>query len=112
MKLIDGFLFLFPSIMSLLWISGAVWYYWRSEYREIADLDKLDRYREQPVSILIPCFNESKQIVDTVTHALAISQREFEIIAVDDGSTDETPKILEDIARRDSRLHVLNLGSN
>ncbi len=54
-------------------------------------------------SIVIPTYNRAATIVDTVNSLLAQSYREFEIIIIDDGSTDNT----EDLIKRtfsDSRI--------
>jgi len=109
---INYFLFLFPAIMSLLWTSGAIWQYLSGESRQLAQQRPPSSFRAEPVSVLIPCFNEAQQVTDTVTHALSISQIEFEVIAIDDGSTDKTLSILRELASRYPQLHVLSLGSN
>lgn len=43
-----------------------------------------------PVSILVPAFNESAVIVDSVRSLLALDYRVLEIVVVNDGSTDDT----------------------
>lgn len=52
------------------------------------------------ISVVIPVYNEEKVIEKTITDIKSVLQKtdwKHEIIAVDDGSTDETPKILEKI---------------
>src|SRR4051794_31698440 len=43
-----------------------------------------------PVSIVVPAHNEAVVIVDSVRAMLALQYSEFEVVVVDDGSTDET----------------------
>jgi len=43
-----------------------------------------------PVSLLVPAFNEEPTIVHTVSSLLNLSYREYEIIVINDGSTDNT----------------------
>ena len=47
-----------------------------------------------PVSILVPAFNEEKTVVDNVRSLLALRYPNFEIIMINDGSTDETLELL------------------
>jgi cellulose synthase/poly-beta-1,6-N-acetylglucosamine synthase-like glycosyltransferase len=49
-----------------------------------------------PVSIVIPAHNEEPVILDSVTTALAVDYPEFEVIVVNDGSTDRTLRRLID----------------
>src|SRR5438270_10810244 len=50
-----------------------------------------------PVSVLIPAYNEAEILSDALTALLASNYGEFEIIVVNDGSTDDTVGV----ARRD-----------
>lgn len=43
-----------------------------------------------PVSILVPCHNENVTVVDTVRSLLSLDYRLYEIVLIDDGSTDDT----------------------
>lgn len=49
-----------------------------------------------PVSIIIPAYNESISVVQTVENLLCQDYRNFEIVVVDDGSTDDTKQLLID----------------
>lgn len=67
------------------------------------------------VSIVIPVFNEEENVrplheaLGKVTRALG---RQYEIIFVDDGSTDRTLSVLEEIHSDDPRVAVLSLRKN
>ncbi len=47
-----------------------------------------------PISVIVPAFNEQLTIVDTVNSLLNLDYRLFEIIVVDDGSRDDTARML------------------
>jgi chlorobactene glucosyltransferase len=60
------------------------------------------------VSILVPARNEAARVLaQSVCSMLAQDYASFEVIAVDDRSTDKTLELLEDMARSDSRLKVI-----
>jgi GT2 family glycosyltransferase len=61
------------------------------------------------LTIVIPAYNVAAFIRDAVTSALDQSYRDLEVIVVDDGSTDETSTLLEEIRsqRNDERLRVI-----
>src|ERR1700737_2450217 len=52
-----------------------------------------------PVSVIVPARNEERNIRRCVTSLLEQDYANFEVIVVDDGSTDATPRILEEIAQ-------------
>src|SRR4051812_10587317 len=67
------------------------------------------------LSVVIPIFNEAEGIEHFFTALYRIVEDNawnYEIIAVDDGSTDETPNLLRKSAAKDSRLKVLTLSRN
>ena len=62
------------------------------------------------LSIVLPAHNEEVAIADTIRSVLdAVTQwtQDFELIVVNDGSTDATPAILEEIATAEPHLHII-----
>jgi glycosyltransferase involved in cell wall biosynthesis len=59
------------------------------------------------VSIIMPCLNGERHIKATIDSVLAQTFDDFELIVVDNGSTDRTPEILGSV--NDPRLRVLTL---
>jgi glycosyltransferase involved in cell wall biosynthesis len=62
------------------------------------------------VTILLPVFNGAAYLRESLGSALRQTFSDFELLVVDDGSTDETPRILESVS--DSRLRVLRNETN
>ena len=60
------------------------------------------------VSVLIPARNEAGVIGDTVRHLLAQEYPSFELLVLDDGSTDGTGELARSAAAGDGRLRVLH----
>jgi biofilm PGA synthesis N-glycosyltransferase PgaC len=110
--ILAGFLFLFPLVMSVTWTVGGAARFLLSEVGKRGGRRPAAASLDIPVSLVIPCFNEARHLASTVGKALAINSRNFEVIAVDDGSTDDTARILADLAKSDPRLRVLSLGVN
>ena len=59
------------------------------------------------VSIFIPVFNGEKYLPTTLDSLLSQTFTDFEIVIVDDGSTDNTRSLAEEYCRQDSRIHLI-----
>jgi len=69
----------------------------------------------QSISVFFPCYNEQENVRRTVEKALDVLgqlNRDFEIIIVDDGSSDDTGRIADEVAGRDSRVKVVRHPDN
>ena len=68
------------------------------------------------ISIVVPCYNEAAVIRETHRRlselAARLSDSRFEFIYVDDGSRDETPKLLHELSVSDPRVGGLRLSRN
>jgi glycosyltransferase involved in cell wall biosynthesis len=67
------------------------------------------------ISVIIPCYNEETTILKILELVqIALNDNEYEIIVVDDASTDNTAQIIHDIYAKEGTIevisHDLNLG--
>lgn len=71
------------------------------------------RNSERPlVSLFMPVYNGAEHLSETIDSVLAQTYPDFELVAVDDGSTDSSWEILERYALRDPRVRPHRLDSN
>lgn len=60
------------------------------------------------ISIIIPVYNVEKYIHKCIESILCQSYQDFEVILINDGSTDKSLEICDDYAKRDERLKIIH----
>lgn len=106
-----NFIFYYPLFMSYLWMIGALIFYWKE--RKEPPYQQPEPLSAYPlVAVLIPCFNEQDNAVETITHALNLNYPNFEVIAINDGSSDRTAEILNVLSEQHDKLRVVHLAEN
>lgn len=63
---------------------------------------------EPLISIVIPVYNAEKYLRACLDSVLAQTYKNWEAICVNDGSSDNSAKILEEYAAKDARFHIIN----
>lgn len=67
---------------------------------------------EPLVSVITPAFNAAGTVRQTIESVLAQTYRNWELLVVDDASTDGTAEIVAGFAARDPRIHLIRLPVN
>ena len=67
---------------------------------------------KEKVSIILPIYNKEKYLSQALDSLLSQTYKNFEIICVNDASTDGGLDILENYAQKDSRIRIINLEQN
>ena len=111
--LLTAISYYYPLFMSYLWITGATFFYWRFERTGKGGSRTPPLLPEYPlVCIVVPCHNEGPRINETVEYLLACRYPNFEILLVDDGSSDTTRQVLESLAAGSTKVRVIHLAHN
>jgi len=111
-RVLEEFALIYPLFMAYLWMAGGIYYYFHWERRDGTRVDMPPALASYPgVSIVVPAHNESFAIHETIESLLALDYPDFEVIVVNDGSTDDTAAILDDYASRGS-VRVMHLATN
>lgn len=106
-----NFVFYYPLFMSYLWMMGALIFYWKE--RKDPPYQQPKALESYPMmAVLVPCFNEGDNAEETITHALGLDYPNFEVIAINDGSSDNTAEVLNRLAEQHEKLRVVHLAQN
>jgi biofilm PGA synthesis N-glycosyltransferase PgaC len=107
-----AFVFGYPMVMSLVWMAGAVIFWFRIE-RADCDPQQLPRLRRYPkLALIVPCFNEEDNLLEVLRNLNTQQYPDFEMIAVNDGSSDRTGEMLDALLDVYPRLRVVHLAKN
>lgn len=89
----------YPIVSSAMWIYTAIVYHRRRETGVETRLADFYKMTERPlVSFVVPAFNEETNIRETVGAILAVDYPSFEVVVIDDCSTDGTLAELQPMA--------------
>jgi biofilm PGA synthesis N-glycosyltransferase PgaC len=102
------FVYFYPLVMSIIWTSGGLLFFITREWKE----RETPSDSCPPVTILMAAHNEEKVIGSTVSHLFQLDYPCYEVIVVDDGSTDNTAAILREMAAAEPRLRLVRLLNN
>jgi poly-beta-1,6-N-acetyl-D-glucosamine synthase len=107
------FTFYYPLFMSYVWVTAASYYFFyreQSDHRNPKDPPALKE--TPPVSFIVPCHNEGSNVDETIRSLLGQDYPHFEVIAVNDASSDDTAQRLEAMARSEPRLRIIHFSAN
>lgn len=64
------------------------------------------------ISIILPVYNGAEHLTECIESLLSQTYKNFELIIVDDGSTDNTPMILRNFTQKDKRIKIITHKNN
>ena len=108
-----SYVFLYPVLMSLLWMIGGVAFYFRYERYPHRIVSQPPERADYPlIAVLVPCFNEEANARETIDALMELRYPNFEVIAINDGSRDRTGDILNALADEYPLLRVIHNVKN
>ncbi|MFI2777547.1 glycosyltransferase family 2 protein, partial [Escherichia coli] len=60
------------------------------------------------ISVIVPVYNVEKYLKKCVNSILRQTYNDFELILINDGSTDKSGEVCEDLKKLDPRIKVIN----
>lgn len=111
-NLLLNFVFFYPLFMSVIWMSGGLcfWLLWERNWPWRGDPQPYPNHGL--VTVLIPCHNEARHVEQTILAALAQDYADIEVIAINDGSTDNTRALFDRLSSEHDRLRIIHLVHN
>lgn len=108
--LFDGiveFVYWYPALMAMMWVIGSIIFYCHNERHGALPL------KETPmVSILMPAHNESDILYNVVKEMTQLNYPNYELIMINDGSSDDTGEVLKNIVQMYENVRVIDLKKN
>ncbi len=109
LQAVCDFVYLYPLLMSFVWMIGALIFYFRLEFRK-SDPPELKSFPF--FSVLVPCHDEGDTIGDTVAHLVELDYPNYEIILIDDGSSDNTAEKIHEFCAKHARVRGVYVQQN
>ncbi|MFB9770383.1 glycosyltransferase family 2 protein [Lactiplantibacillus modestisalitolerans] len=104
---------LYPITGSFFWFWGALSYRFFKRNRRDQDWHPLPPAEQPLITIMIPAHNEEVMIADTINYLFQqLHYQNFEVLVMDDGSTDDTGAILAELQTHYPRLRVITIEKN
>ena len=78
----------------------------------VKQCSRIKPIKRPKISVIIPCYNAENFVENALNSILEQDLKEFEAICINDGSKDETLRILNKFRRKDSRFKIINFTRN
>ena len=101
------FVMLYPGIMAVYWTVSGLFYFLFWENR-INEPEFMFQEEAPMVSVLIPCYNEADNLDVSIPHLLNLTYPNYELIFINDGSTDDTLNIIRRWAMQAEKIVVVD----
>ncbi len=101
-------LFIFSFLTLILWIFALVWTSWTLFIQKPLEPTNSSPKHSGKISIIVPARNEANRVLSkSISSMLLQDYEDFEVVAIDDRSTDATWEILAEIASDNPKLKLI-----
>lgn len=107
LRIMEQFVFWYPAVMAMLWVFGALLFYFSNERKGALPLEKMPF-----VSILMPAHNESSILYPVIEQMVELNYPNYEIIIINDGSSDDTAEVIRNLTARYPIVRGIDLKPN
>ncbi|RMC44661.1 glycosyltransferase [Lactobacillus sp. ESL0230] len=102
----------YPILGGLGWFVGGLCYRYVFRNKK-KDFTTIAENKAPFITIMIPAHNEQASLKETVTYLLnELNYNNYEVLVIDDCSTDRTPQILQSLQKHYSNLRVIRVEKN
>ncbi|WP_438341210.1 glycosyltransferase family 2 protein [Lactiplantibacillus plantarum] len=105
----------YPILGAFAWFIGVLCYQliYRHRHKDDIEFKQLTPAEQPFITIMIPAHNEEVMIEHTINYLMNnLNYEKYEVVVTDDGSTDETPAILERLQNVYDNLRVVTIKKN
>ncbi|TFL10059.1 poly-beta-1,6 N-acetyl-D-glucosamine synthase [Pusillimonas caeni] len=109
-----SFVFFYPLFMAGIWMAGGLyfWLVWEKRWPWAPGKIAPVLPGNPLITIVIPCYNEASHGGEAILAALGQRYGHIEVIAVNDGSTDSTAQMFDELAALHPTLRIIHLARN
>lgn len=102
----------YPVLGGIAWITGVICYNFLFRHKQ-EEWIPIPTEIEPFITIMVPVHNEEIIIQDTLNYLLTqLDYQHYEVLVMDDGSTDSTPEILAKLVKKHHKLRVIRIEKN
>jgi len=94
-------------VSSAAWITGGLIFFWRNERQRSDEFYDVPREELPSISLVVPAFNERKMVGACLDALKDLDYPDLEVVAVDDGSSDDTLAVMREKLSEDPRLRLV-----
>lgn len=104
---------IYPILGAFFWFSGSLCYLFLKKDLHDTDWKNIPEKDQPFISIMVPVHNEELVLATTIKYLCEkLNYDKYEVLALNDGSTDQSEEILEQLQKKYDKLRIINIEKN